>query len=726
MKKLLYIPLIFSVALAHGQAEYELVELSKLNSSYNEFSARTFNDGVLYCSNKKNDLIVSYLNENNDEPLTQLWFAQRKSFGQYTSARPLKFSEIQRSDIGAFATAGTDTLYFTRSYPAQKGAVLGIFYAVMQNGEWQKPVAFAHNDPKHNLGHPALSADGNKIYFGADFEKGHGQSDLYVCEKVKGQWSAPANLGPRVNSKQQELFPFVHPDGSVYFSSNRSGGEGQLDIYRAVQNETGEYHIEHLNAPFNSTGNDYGYSISADNAHGYITTDREGNDDIFEFQMIRPGFSDCPELEKNSYCYTFYDAEYVPLDTLPIRYEWSMGDGTKVRSLEVDHCYAAPGKYQVELNIVDTLTGDLFFSQASYELEVKEIEQVYIESQDTAGLGVPVQLHGNYTHLPGFEIDTYHWYFQDGAYYEGPEINHTFNQTGQNTAVLGLRGKANENGVVPQVCVQKIIEIDEDWQENLMVSANASEFYSPEMTAADSGVYDYIQDSKDTIALDNAISNETIYRVEIATSKERLSPYDRFFDGVREAYDVYENFIPGDSIFSYAVGNESEICNTYPIYSYVKSINYNAAHVKAYLPDHVYDLDDFEHISEEDLNRAVFRSGSIYFEMDDAQITDEAHHTLNKILELLNTYPSLQLEVGAHTDNTGNASYNLVLSRKRAKSVIEYLVNNGINPVRLIGVGYGSEVPIGSNENEHGRKMNRRVEFKVVSDHSTSKADELR
>lgn len=726
MKILLYIPLLLSVAFAQAQAEYELEELSKLNSSFNEFSARAFNDGVLYCSNKKNDILVSYLNEDNEEPLTQLWFATRKSFGQYAAAKPVKFSDVQRTDMGAFSAAGTDTLYFTRSYSTQKGAVLGIFYSVLQNGEWQKPVAFVHNHPKHNLGHPALSPDGSKMYFSADFENGYGQSDLYLCEKERGQWSEPKNLGAQINSKYQELFPFVHPDGSVYFSSSRPGGMGQLDIYRAVPNDIGEYDIEHLDAPFNSSENDFGYSISADNTHGYISSNRNGNDDLYEFQMIKPGFVDCPQIEKNSYCYTFYDAEYIPLDTLPIRYEWSMGDGTKLRNLEVDHCYASPGIYQVELNIIDTLTGDLFFSQASYELEVEEIEQVYIESKDTTGIGVQVDLHGHHTHLPGFEIETYHWYFENGNYYEGPEVNHIFDNAGTTTVVLGLRGKADKYGVVSQACVQKSIYIDENWQEGLMVSANSNEIFSLAPSTSDNDIYSYIPEITDTIALDNAVSNETIYRVEIATSKERLSPYNRLFDGVREAYDVYENFIPGDSIFSYAVGHESEICNTYPIYSYVKSINYEAAHVKAYLPDHVYDLDNFEHISEEDLNRAVFRSGSIYFEMDDAQISDEAHPTLNKILYLLINFPSLQLEVGAHTDNTGNPSYNLILSRKRAKSVIEYMVNHNINPARLIGVGYGSEVPIGSNETDSGRKLNRRVEFKVVSDHSTSNHKQIR
>src|SRR5690606_37338322 len=138
--------------------------------------------------------------------------------------------------------------------------------------------------------------------------------------------------------------------------------------------------------------------------------------------------------------------------------------------------------------------------------------------------------------------------------------------------------------------------------------------------------------------------------------------------------------------------------NTYPIYSYVKSLDYKSASVKAYLPDFVYNLDDMDLINEADLNRAVFRTGSIYFETDKADLKSEVHNTLNKILHLMQKYPTLQIEVGAHTYDVRNSAYNLKLSNARAASVIGYLVKNGIDHARLIGVGYGSVVPIGDNK----------------------------
>jgi outer membrane protein OmpA-like peptidoglycan-associated protein len=75
----------------------------------------------------------------------------------------------------------------------------------------------------------------------------------------------------------------------------------------------------------------------------------------------------------------------------------------------------------------------------------------------------------------------------------------------------------------------------------------------------------------------------------------------------------------------------------------------------------------------------------------------------------------LTIEISGHTDNVGSNLYNQQLSEDRAKSVVEYLIDNGIDAGRLTYAGYGEEQPIATNETEEGRQMNRRTEFKVLS-----------
>lgn len=699
-----------------AQPHYEISELKKVNTSFNEYGARPYEGGIVFCSNRKNDILVSYLNEQSEEPLTQLWLSEKKSEDKFGSPDQISLSEKLRTDIGAFDFISTDTLYFTRSYTGKNGKpTLGIFISYKTGDNWSASEPFQHNNPQYTLGHPSFSSDGKKIYFAANFPDTFGESDIYVCEKVNGKWSAPKNLGPEINSPERELFPFIHPDGTLYFSSDRPGGMGGLDIYTYKPSEYGTENDSALPAPFNSESNDFSYYLSPDKSYGYFSSNRENDDDIFTFKMTRPSFPQCDTLVKNEYCYLFYDEANVSLDTLPLKYEWNLGDGYRVRGLKAEHCYGAPGTYHVELNIVDTLTGDLFFSQAQYDLVVEDIQQVYIESADTVQLMSELNLHGRNTNLPEFEIDSYHWFINDSIYREAEEINFTFSDAGSQNVILGLRSTPGKNGVVEQACIQKnieVLEVFESTEDTVQIDAVELE--------NNKSVYEYIHEAGDTVALDNRLPKETIYRVEIKTSKERISKLDQFFDGVREAYNVYENYIPSDSVFSYAIGNETLLNNTYPIYAYVKSINYDDVNVKAYLPEFVYNLDNFEMANEQDLNRAVFRTGSIFFETDKAELKQNGIPTINKILNLLETYPTLQLEVGAHTDNTGNSSYNLKLSQARSRAVIEYLVKKEVNPARLIGVGYGDAFPIGDNRTAKGRRINRRVEFKVVSQHTAN------
>ncbi len=111
---------------------------------------------------------------------------------------------------------------------------------------------------------------------------------------------------------------------------------------------------------------------------------------------------------------------------------------------------------------------------------------------------------------------------------------------------------------------------------------------------------------------------------------------------------------------------------------------------------------------------ATFRLNNIFFDFDKDVLKDESIPELRKLIGLLGEFPSIRVEIGAHTDAEGSDSYNVDLSQRRARSVVDYLVANGIAPQRLVSKGYGETSPIATNETEEGRAMNRRVEFKLV------------
>ncbi|MFN4947959.1 MAG: OmpA family protein, partial [Chryseotalea sp.] len=106
---------------------------------------------------------------------------------------------------------------------------------------------------------------------------------------------------------------------------------------------------------------------------------------------------------------------------------------------------------------------------------------------------------------------------------------------------------------------------------------------------------------------------------------------------------------------------------------------------------------------------------NIYFDFGKASFKTEAYPELNKLLSMMQGNSSLQVEIGGHTDSYGSNSMNLLLSKRRAEAVKDYLVKKGIDARRITAKGYGETKPLASNDDEdEGRELNRRVEFKVL------------
>jgi outer membrane protein OmpA-like peptidoglycan-associated protein/tetratricopeptide (TPR) repeat protein len=111
-------------------------------------------------------------------------------------------------------------------------------------------------------------------------------------------------------------------------------------------------------------------------------------------------------------------------------------------------------------------------------------------------------------------------------------------------------------------------------------------------------------------------------------------------------------------------------------------------------------------------NKVVLKN--IFFETNEYDLKEESKSELAKLMEFLVQNTAIAIEVSGHTDNTGNEKLNQTLSENRAKTVYNYLIKNGINPLRLSFKGFGQNQPIATNATEEGRKQNRRTEFKIT------------
>ena len=167
---------------------------------------------------------------------------------------------------------------------------LQLFECKLENGEWSKPIAFPYNNKEYSCGHPALTPDGNTLYFASDMPGGKGGVDIYRCERnPDGTWGTPQNLGDKINTEGNEVFPFYHHSGVLYFASDGLPGLGGLDVFASVLHKKTVTRPMNMGVPINGSKDDFGLIFNHNESRGYFASNREGgkgNDDIYSVRTI--------------------------------------------------------------------------------------------------------------------------------------------------------------------------------------------------------------------------------------------------------------------------------------------------------------------------------------------------------------------------------------------------------------------------------------------------------
>lgn len=177
---------------------------------------------------------------------------------------------------------------------------LKLYTAAQTNGEWQAVEELPFNSNEFSTGHPAFGPEDHFLYFSSDMPGGFGGTDIYAVRYDNGKWGTPVNLGKEVNTKGNEMFPFVDEKGNLYFSSDGHPGLGDLDIFFA-QLETDGTHakmVQNLGEPLNSNKDDFGLITDGERRTGYFSSNRKNgsiDDDIYRFTREGPLYP-CREL----------------------------------------------------------------------------------------------------------------------------------------------------------------------------------------------------------------------------------------------------------------------------------------------------------------------------------------------------------------------------------------------------------------------------------------------
>ncbi len=268
----------------------------EINSSSNDFGAVNFGDKVVFSSSRT---------DGASSKRTYKWDGQNyldlfvySSVGVEIEGFSSELNTSFHEGPICFSSDGKKA-YFTRNnyFKGKKGKMLNgtinlkIYSAEIIEGKCTNVESFKHNSDSFSTGHVTLSNDGSKMVFISDNPEGHGGTDLYMCTKGVYGWESPINLGNQLNTEQNEMFPFLHENGTLYFSSNGHLGLGGLDIFKCEGFLDGHRNVEHLDAPLNSEMDDFSFYLNPLGDAGYLSSNRKGGmggDDIYSFILDLP------------------------------------------------------------------------------------------------------------------------------------------------------------------------------------------------------------------------------------------------------------------------------------------------------------------------------------------------------------------------------------------------------------------------------------------------------
>lgn len=266
-----------------------------LNSKYSDFGGMVVGNDF-YFTSARNTTRKKY--GWNEEPFLDIYKASL--VGGVEKNESLLSGDINTKyhESTLAITADGKRMYFDRNdyyngkYKKSEEGIneLNIYYAENVDGEWKdiKPVPF--NDHQYSTTHPALSADGNTLYFTSDRPGGKGKADIYkVAIAADGSFGTPVNLGDNINTEGKEGFPFIDSNGTLYFSSDAHLGMGGLDIFAAEANGTDFKKPKNLGLGVNSSEDDFAYSFNPTTMEGYVSSNRKGgkgSDDIYKIKKL--------------------------------------------------------------------------------------------------------------------------------------------------------------------------------------------------------------------------------------------------------------------------------------------------------------------------------------------------------------------------------------------------------------------------------------------------------
>ncbi|WP_282036052.1 OmpA family protein [Saccharicrinis aurantiacus] len=270
------------------------INMVNFNSDKRDFSPNYYKDGLVFISGRTKGLNLKKWFKNDEQYYLNVYYTESLDSIEYLEPKIFKGLKTRYHEGPLCFYDNNTKVIFTRSnikkrsllgkkagLSADGSTVLKLYMADIENNKAKNIREFPYNSDEFSTGHPTVSSDGKRLIFASDRPDGLGGSDLYMSFRVNDSWTPPINLGPTVNTSEQELFPNAIGD-VLYFSSDGHPGLGGLDIYFSILIDDKPTDLVNVTYPINSSSDDFGLTTK-DGKSGYFSSNRGStiNDNIY-------------------------------------------------------------------------------------------------------------------------------------------------------------------------------------------------------------------------------------------------------------------------------------------------------------------------------------------------------------------------------------------------------------------------------------------------------------
>ncbi len=269
------------------------IKMVDINSDKSDFGAFLEGNSIYFTSARNSS---SKIYSWTKEPFLDIYKANLNEDGTISNIELLKELNSKYHDGSVSISQDGNTMYFTsdsfreNSFEKDKANKLklgrnNIYSAKFVNGKWDEITSLPFNSKDFSSGNPSISRDGKTLFFSSNRPGSIGGVDIWkVSISETGSYGTPENLGNKINSEGNDSFPFITSENVLYFSSDAKQGIGAMDVYKIDLNSDSE--VKNLGKPVNSEKDDFAFSFNENKKIGFVASNRNGNDDIFQLLPV--------------------------------------------------------------------------------------------------------------------------------------------------------------------------------------------------------------------------------------------------------------------------------------------------------------------------------------------------------------------------------------------------------------------------------------------------------